>query len=273
MTTYAIGDVQGCYDELQALLEMIQFDPAHDQLWFAGDLVNRGPQSLQVLRFTKQLQSAAVVVLGNHDIHLLSLANGHPYKDHTLYDVLTAADCQELVDWLRQQPLLHYDANLGYAMTHAGILPAWSLSEAQQYAREVETVLQRADYAKCLDHLYGNEPNHWQPDLNGWPRIRFIVNVFTRMRFCTPDSQLEFTATGEVGSQPPGYLPWFQVPDRATQDVNIIFGHWAALKGVTHTPHVFALDTGCVWGGSLTALQLDNQRCFSVRSKIRKLNE
>lgn len=272
MATYAIGDVQGCYSELQELLAAIKFDPQADRLWFAGDLVNRGPNSLEVLRFVKNLGNA-VVVLGNHDLHLLSLANGHPYKDHTMYDVLAAPDCQELIDWLRQQPLLHYDAKLGYLMTHAGLPPQWSLAQAQNYAEEVETQLNDDRYAEFLDHIYGNQPDTWREDLTGWDRLRYIVNALTRLRFCTPSGKLDLVSVGKAGSQPPGFLPWFQVQNRACRDVNIVFGHWAALEGVTHTPQVFALDTGCAWGGSLTALRLEDRQLFEVRSKIRKLIE
>jgi bis(5'-nucleosyl)-tetraphosphatase (symmetrical) len=263
MPTYAIGDVQGCYDELQALLDHIAFNPAQDQLWFAGDLVNRGHQSLQVLRFIRDLPNA-VVVLGNHDIYLLSLANGHPFKDHTVQDVLTAPDCQELIDWLRRQPLLHYDPRLNYVMTHAGVLPQWSLIQAQHYAREVEAVLQSDDYAQHLDDLYGDQPDQWQENLSGYDRLRFIVNAFTRMRFCTRDGQLNFSCTGKISSAPKDMLAWFQVPHRAIGDTPIVFGHWAALEGKTQAPGVFGLDTGCVWGGSLTAMRLEDGEQFSV---------
>lgn len=270
MTTYAIGDVQGCYDELQALLALIRFDPSQDQLWFAGDLVNRGHQSLQVLRFIRSLNNA-VVVLGNHDIHLLALANGHAYKDHTLYDVLAAPDRQELVDWLRQQPLLHYDASLGFLMTHAGLLPQWGVAQAQGYAQEVAAILRSDQYAQSLEYLYGNYPDQWRPDLTGWDRLRFIVNAFTRMRFCGADGKLDFNHTGKVGSQPAGYLPWFQLPNPALHNTAIVFGHWAALAGDTAVPEIFALDTGCAWGGALTAMRLEDRQRFSVRSNTRKV--
>jgi bis(5'-nucleosyl)-tetraphosphatase (symmetrical) len=269
MPTYAIGDVQGCYDELQDLLQCIAFDPQQDVLWFTGDLVNRGHQSLHVLRFVRSLPRAQVV-LGNHDIHLLSLANGHPFEKHTLQDVLAAPDCQELVDWLRRQPLLHEDAQLGYVMSHAGVFPHWSLAQAQRYAREVEQVLQRPDYADHLDSLYGNQPNQWHADLAGHDRLRFIVNAFTRMRFCTLEGELDFLQTGKIGSQPDHLLPWFAVPHRAIGAVPIVFGHWAALGG--QIPEgiapVFALDTGCAWGASLTAMRLEDSQLFSVPSRV-----
>lgn len=269
MPTYAIGDVQGCYDELRDLLQCIAFDPQKDALWFTGDLVNRGHQSLQVLRFIRSLPCAQVV-LGNHDIHLLSLANGHRFKNHTVQDVLAAPDCQELVDWLRQQPLLHYDAQLGYVMTHAGVFPHWSLAQAQAYAREVEQVLQRADYADHLESLYGNQPNQWHADLAGYDRWRFIVNAFTRMRFCTLEGELDFLHLGKIGSQPGHLLPWFTLPHRAIGDTPIVFGHWAALEGKVQgeSAQVFALDTGCAWGASLTAMRLEDRQLFSVPSRM-----
>jgi bis(5'-nucleosyl)-tetraphosphatase (symmetrical) len=270
MSIYAIGDVQGCYDELQELLALVKFDPAQDTLWFAGDLINRGPHSLQTLRFIKSLPRA-VVVLGNHDIHLLALANGHPFRQHTLHEVLAAPDCQELVDWLRRQPLLHYDAGLGYVMTHAGLLPQWSLAAAAGYAKELEAVLQRDDYATTLEHLYGNQPDCWEETLAGWGRLRFIMNAFTRMRFCTPHGKLDFGNNGPVGTQLPGYYPWFELPRDADTELKIVFGHWAALAGVTHNSRVFALDTGCAWGGSLTAMRLEDSQRFSVRSKMVKV--
>jgi len=263
MSTYAIGDVQGCYDELQALLKCIAFDPTQDQLWFAGDLVNRGPKSLEVLRFIRSLPNA-IVVLGNHDLYLLLLANGHPHKNHTLQDVLLAPDCQILINWLRQQPLLHYDARLNYLMTHAGLFPQWSLAQAQSYAQEVEAILHRDDYLIHLQPLLGNQPDRWDENLNGYDRLRFIINAFTRMRFCTLGGQLDFTHTGKIGSQPNHLLAWFEVPNRTSQDIPVVFGHWAALEGKVHPPNVFELDTGCVWGGSLTAMRLEDRQFFSV---------
>jgi bis(5'-nucleosyl)-tetraphosphatase (symmetrical) len=272
MGTYAIGDVQGCYDELQALLHHIAFNPHKDTLWFAGDLVNRGPKSLEVLRFIRDLP-AAKVVLGNHDIHLLSLANGHPHPEHTLHAVIAAPDCTALIDWLRQQPLLHYDADLGYLMTHAGVLPQWTLAQAQTYAHEVENLLQQDDYADHLHHLYGNEPNQWREDLSGYDRWRFITNAFTRMRFCTLEGHLDFMHTGKVGSQPNTLHAWFDVPHRALGDIPIIFGHWAALEGKTNAKNVFEVDTGCAWGGSLTAMRLEDRQLFSVPSQMQASGE
>jgi len=289
VATYAIGDVQGCYNELQDLLQHITFDRDRDTLWFAGDLVNRGPNSLEVLRFVKNLPNP-VIVLGNHDLHLLSIANGHPFKDHALFDVLHAPDRDELIDWLRCQPLMHYDKKLGFAMVHAGIPPQWSLKQAIRYAAEVEAVLQSDQYPEFLEHLYGNKPTRWSNSLKGWSRLRFITNALTRMRFCDASGKLDLTSKGKVGTQPTGYLPWFQVPGRASEDINIIFGHWAALEGrvdipaetipaeksgktgkTGDAPRLFALDTGCVYGAYLTALRLEDKQLFQVRSKVTKL--
>lgn len=262
MPTYAIGDIQGCFDEFQALLELIQFDPAHDHLWVAGDLVNRGSKSLAVLRAIKNLN--AVVVLGNHDFHLLAITYGHSYGKHTMQDILTAPDRDELIDWLRRQPLLHYDAKLDYLLVHAGLLPQWSLEQAQQYAKEVETVLASDRCAEFLTHLYGNTPTQWDPNLGSWDRLRFITNVFTRIRFCDTEGHLDLTSKGKLDSQLPGFSPWFKLPSHLPPDIKIVFGHWAALEGKTDTPHRYAIDTGCVWGRSLTALRLEDEQLFSV---------
>ncbi len=268
MATYAIGDVQGCFDELQELLQLLNFDREKDTLWFAGDLVNRGPKSLEVLRFIKNLPKS-VVVLGNHDLHLLSIAHGHPFKDHALFEVLAAPDREELITWLRHQPLLHYDQKLAYVMVHAGIPPQWSLQEAKRHAHEVEKVLHSSAYAEFLEHLYGNKPTKWHSSLKGWGRLRFITNAFTRIRFCDPQGNLDLSTKGVIGSQPSGYLPWFEIPGRAMEKERIVFGHWAALDGKTDNPNVFALDTGCVWGRYLTALRLEDAQRFAVRSKIK----
>lgn len=269
METYAIGDVHGCYDELQELLQLIDFQPDTHCLWFTGDLVNRGPDSLAVLRFVKALPHK-VVVLGNHDIHLLAIANGHLFKDHSLHSLLTAEDKAELLQWLRQQPLVHYDAELGYALLHAGTLPQWSIQETQDHANEVTSFLRGDKHPQLLEHLYGKQPNQWSDHLSGWERLRFITSVLTRLRFCNAQGTLDLTTKGQLGAQPAGYLPWFQIPSRKTRSINIIFGHWAALNGETHTAHAHALDTGCVWGGALTAMRLSDQKRFSVRSRVAK---
>jgi bis(5'-nucleosyl)-tetraphosphatase (symmetrical) len=263
MATYAIGDVQGCFDELHALLTQIHFDPAHDHLWFAGDLINRGLQSLQVLRFVKSLPNA-VVVLGNHDLHLLALAGGNLYQNHTLQAVLSAPDREELVNWIRHLPLLHYDVHLGYAMVHAGLPPQWTLVQAQRYAEEVTTLLRSERWSELMANLYSNLPTEWDDALEGWPRLRYIVNALTRMRFCDANGRLELIYKGKIGGQPTGYWPWFKIPERRTKTLPIIFGHWAALRGEVDEPHVYALDTGCIWGNRLTAMRLEDKKQFSV---------
>lgn len=266
MPTYAIGDVQGCFDELQALLKKINFDSEQDELWFVGDLINRGPKSLEVLQFIKNLPRVKVV-LGNHDLHLLALAQGASYSHHTLNPILNSPQLKEYTDWLRQMPLLYHDTKLNYVMVHAGIYPQWNLIEAKKYARELETALQKNDMSELLKNLYGDQPNSWDEKLSGWERLRFITNVFTRMRFCTLDGKLDLQEMGKVGTQSSDLLPWFKIPDRKTKNEKIIFGHWAALQGKTDEPNVFAVDTGCVWGNSLTAMRLEDQQKFSVTCK------
>ncbi|RRQ22323.1 symmetrical bis(5'-nucleosyl)-tetraphosphatase [Thiohalobacter thiocyanaticus] len=262
MAVYAIGDVQGCLDELQRLLDRLHFDPAADRLWFAGDLVNRGPQSLETLRFIRALGGRVVSVLGNHDLHLLAISR---YADRlkardTLLPILEAPDRDELLDWLRQRPLFHHDATLGYSLVHAGLPPQWDLDLAQSCSREVEAVLR--DDTHCRDflaHMYGNQPDTWSAQLTGHDRLRFIVNACTRLRYCTPEGMMEFRHSGPPGSQPPGFLPWFEAPGRASRGLNVLFGHWASLGTVT-SPGVHPLDTGCVWGHQLTALRLDTDK-------------
>lgn len=259
MAVYAIGDIQGCYDELQELLASLHFDRHQDRLWFVGDLVNRGPKSLETLRFVRGLGPAAVSVLGNHDLHLLAAAHGiHPgsVDDDTLEPILAAPDREELIDWLRRLPLLHYDGKLGYLMVHAGLPPQWDLALAQRCAAEVEAVLRGDRLEAFLSRMYGNKPKHWSENLEGWDRLRFIVNCFTRMRFCDRDGRLELKCTGAPGSQPEGYYPWYEIPGRASIGTNIIFGHWSTLQSVD-VPGVYPTDSGCLWGGQLTALRID----------------
>ncbi len=266
MATYAIGDLQGCYTPLQKLLEHIQFDPNKDILWFTGDIVNRGPESLFTLRFIKNLGDRQRTVLGNHDLHLLAVAHNTllEKKADTLKEILTAPDRDELIQWLLQQPLLHHDESLGFTMVHAGLAPSWSLEIAKQLAKEVEQVLQAPDVQNFFTHMYGSLPDRWDPYLQGFDRLRCITNYFTRMRFCYLDGRLELNFKGKIGDQPPGLIPWFQIPNRVNASLKIIFGHWAALSGVTETPNVFALDTGCVWGRCLTAMRLEDGKRFSV---------
>ncbi|MDR3478064.1 MAG: symmetrical bis(5'-nucleosyl)-tetraphosphatase [Gammaproteobacteria bacterium] len=268
MSTYAIGDIQGCFDPLERLLALIEFDPDKDSLWFTGDLVNRGPKSLATLRFIKNLGERHHTVLGNHDLHLLAVAHGaHPGSDDdSIAEILAAPDRDELLNWLRQQPLLHHDATLGYTMAHAGIAPAWDLEKAQALAKEVENVLQSDEASQFFHHMYGNRPDFWQDDLQGWERLRCITNYFTRMRFCYEDGRLDLRNKGTIDSHAGNLVPWFRVKNRANADLDIIFGHWAALAGITHTPNTFALDTGCVWGYCLTAMRLEDQKRFQVLS-------
>ncbi len=260
MATYAIGDVQGCFDELQALLERVGFNRTHDRLWFVGDLVNRGPKSLAVLRFVRELGERAVVVLGNHDLHLITQHEGfeRKRKDDTFDDVLGAPDAQELVDWLRARPMMHAEGN--WAMVHAGLLPRWTIQFALKLGKEVETALRAPDYRDFLANMYGGKPARWDDALAGWDRLRVIVNAMTRMRFCTPEGAMEFHASG--AEPPAGYSAWY---DTRRDQETIVFGHWSAL-GLRLTEKLAALDTGCVWGGALSALRLEDRWLVQVPS-------
>ncbi|WP_024298245.1 symmetrical bis(5'-nucleosyl)-tetraphosphatase [Methylomicrobium lacus] len=254
MAIYAIGDVQGCYDDLLRLLDRIAFDPATDYLWMAGDLVNRGPKSLEVLRFVKSLGERAVTVLGNHDLHLVAAhASGIVHKKDTFRPVLEAEDADELIDWLRRQPLFH--TNGEFCLLHAGLPPQWDLEKTQAMAALAEQVLQGDDYRSFLQEMYGNQPNLWSDDLEGVPRLRFIVNCFTRMRFLDAEGRLDFTHDGRPGSQPPHLMPWFAAPNRKNADLRIVFGHWSQV-GYYEGHNCYGIDTGCLWGGQLTALRL-----------------
>jgi bis(5'-nucleosyl)-tetraphosphatase (symmetrical) len=258
MAVFAVGDLQGCFDELKQLLDRIHFDPAEDSLWFTGDLVNRGSQSLEALRYVKALGRHAVCVLGNHDLHLLAVAAGaaHSKPGDTLDEVLAAPDRDELLHWLRQLPLMYHDTALGYTLVHAGLPPQWDLALALSAAHELEAALRDTAHPEFFRHMYGNEPRRWSPELTGMERLRFIVNCFTRMRYCNPEGDLDLKAKGAPGSQPPGFLPWFEIPGRLSHDLHILFGHWSTV-GEIQGQNVHALDTGCVWGGRLTALRLD----------------
>jgi bis(5'-nucleosyl)-tetraphosphatase (symmetrical) len=259
-TTYAIGDVQGCYDGLIKLLACINFDFKQDSLWFCGDLVNRGPNSLETLLFIKSLKAQAKIVLGNHDMHLIACYyNTHFCKpSDTLESILKHPQAEELIEWLCQQPLCHWDQNLGFAMTHAGFPPIWSLKQTITLSKEVEDVLKSPTKRLTLiNQIYGNQPDCWNFKLSGIDRLRCIINYLTRMRFINADSKLELTSKESIDKTPEGYLPWFQYPNPATNEAQLIFGHWAALKGITHQAKIHALDTGYVWGESLTALCLE----------------
>lgn len=266
MSTYAIGDIQGCHDELQQLLELIKFDPATDQIWFTGDLVNRGPKSLETLRFVKGLGERAITVLGNHDLHLLAVwqhKHKHFKSNDTLAPIFEAADAEELLEWLRHQPLMHYDKQLDYAMLHAGLPPQWNREEALARAAEVEEVLRGERFHEFLSHMYGNKPNRWSDKLDGWDRLRFIVNCFTRMRFVRDDGKLEFKHKGEVDDKPEDYLPWFELEWRNSRKQRLVVGHWSAL-GLYQQNNINAIDTGCLWGNALTALHLESGKAIQL---------
>lgn len=263
MSTYAIGDLQGCFVTLQSLLAHIKFDAARDRLWFVGDLVNRGAGSLDCLRFVKDLGDRAVTVLGNHDLHLLAVAEGFAKlrANDTLTDILDAPDRAALLQWLRQQKMLHVEG--GFALVHAGLHPAWSWAEAQGLAREVETALQGADYRDLLRHMYGNDPDHWQADLNGYARLRFAINVFTRMRALKADDRLDMKYKGTLNEIPASLRAWFDAPSSREPSHTIVAGHWSAL-GVHVREDFVGLDAGCVWGRELAALRLDDRAVFRV---------
>src|SRR6478736_4179900 len=267
MATWAIGDLQGCLDPLQRLLERIRFDPANDRLWFCGDLVNRGGQSLETLRLVHSLRANSVVVLGNHDLSLLAIGERRPEEQRKvntdLQRVLLADDARTLLDWLRMQPLLHADRALGWMMVHAGLAPKWTTQLAEKHAREVESRLHGDNYRRVLKNMYGDSPE-WSPRLGGSERDRAIINIFTRMRYCSPRGRIAFEHKGEPGTQPPGLYPWYSVPGRATRDLKIVSGHWSTL-GLFVGLGVHALDTGAVWGGKLTALQLDAETLHVVQ--------
>ncbi len=272
MPNYVVGDIQGCYDPLRKLLEQLDFDPARDRLWSVGDLVNRGPRSLDTLRFLKSLGSAFTCVLGNHDLHLLALHygafNGGRRRD--MADVLDAPDCAELCEWLRFLPMVHYEVlptdkgHEAFLMVHAGLAPGWNLMQVLRYAREVETALQGNKYKKFLKKMYGDEPDIWHDELRGMKRLRVLTNYFTRIRFCNKETQLNLAIKTGPGTAPKGFKPWYKY-QKLNRDMNILFGHWATLEGKTNTPNVYALDTGCVWGRKLTAMRLEDKRIFSTQ--------
>lgn len=260
MAIYAVGDVQGCYDELRVLLDAIRFDPDTDKMWFVGDLVNRGPKSLKTLRFVKGMGDAAICVLGNHELHLLALAlsESAPATPRDLQKILNAKHRDELIDWLRHQPLAHYDKQLDTLMVHAGVIPQWSVKEVIARAAEVEEALQGKRPEKFLNAMYGTKPDTWSDDLTGNDRLRFITNSLTRIRFLTPKGKLDFDEKLGPKDASPELTPWYKAKNRKTADTRIVFGHWSTL-GLMDKPKLLSLDTGCVWGGALTAIQLDGQ--------------
>ncbi|MDJ0926813.1 MAG: symmetrical bis(5'-nucleosyl)-tetraphosphatase [Gammaproteobacteria bacterium] len=269
MAIYAIGDVQGCYNELEALLDKIQPDSERDELWFVGDLVNRGPHSLEVLRLVRDLGRQAVVTLGNHDLHLLALALAEKIKvrDHDLDAVLAAPDRDELIDWLRRRPLAHYRPELNTLMVHAGVAPQWNPLQTVKLAREVSKVLKGETAPAFLKAMYGKKPDYWSPELSGKDRLRFITNALTRIRMCHKDGRLDFDAKGPPADAPKKLRPWFEMPDRATSSVRVVFGHWSAL-GLLQQDNLLGLDTGCIWGRKLTAARIDGPvKIVAVKSR------
>jgi bis(5'-nucleosyl)-tetraphosphatase (symmetrical) len=260
MARYAIGDIQGCCDELRALLARLNFSADRDELWFVGDLVNRGPQSLDTLRFVRALGANATVVLGNHDLHLLAIAYGtkrKPKEGDTLDDVLQAPDREQLLEWLLGRPLAVYDEPRGDFLVHGGLVPDWTPRQAANLAREVEAVL-RDDSRTLFDSMYGNKPDKWDEKLRGMDRLRFVINAFTRMRYVTSDGRIDLKQKDAPGEQDEGFVPWFDAPGRASRDVRVVCGHWSTL-GLKRREDLLALDTGCVWGGRLTAVNLDTE--------------
>jgi bis(5'-nucleosyl)-tetraphosphatase (symmetrical) len=263
MAIYAIGDLQGCLAPLERLVDRIAFDPSRDRLWFVGDLVNRGPDSAGCLRFVKGLGSAAITVLGNHDLHLLCVAAGieKSRPRDTLAGLLAAPDRDELLDWLRYRPLMHVEG--AHAMVHAGLLPEWTVFRARELAGEVETVLRGSGWRRFLAHLYGNHPARWQDSLAGDDRLRAIVNAMTRLRVCTREGEMELSFKGEPGEPHPHRIPWFDMPGRASTTHTIVCGHWSAL-GLYVGDNVLSLDSGCVWGRTLTAVRMEDRRLYQV---------
>jgi bis(5'-nucleosyl)-tetraphosphatase (symmetrical) len=258
MARYAIGDLQGCAAELRALLEVIRFSADRDRLWFVGDLVNRGPQSLECLRLIRALGDNAVVVLGNHDLHLLARAFGSRLRDKagdTLQEVLRAPDRMPILQWLLERPLAYQDPLHGELLIHAGLVPQWTVPQTLALAQEVRTALLAAP-EDFFDHMYGDKPDQWTAELAGTDRLRFVVNTLTRLRVCTAAGRVALKAKGPPNPGAAALLPWFEIPDRASRGTRIIFGHWSTL-GYVNAHGVIGLDTGCVWGGALTAVNLD----------------
>ncbi len=269
MATYAIGDIQGCYKTLRYLLTEIHFNPQHDRLWLVGDVINRGMGSLAVLQYLYDLQDRITLVLGNHDLHFLAVAaNVAPLKKtDTFHDILEYSEMDRLCAWLRQQPLLHYDSHYDALMTHAGLYPLWDLATAQSLAQEVKSLLQGKEYVDFLKVLYGNQPDRWNENLEGFDRGRFIVNALTRMRVVSTDGRLELDYKDDLEHCPSGYLPWFQLPLLIEPRTRLIFGHWAQCILPIPYQNFYQLDTGCAWGRQLTALRLEDERVWRVENQ------
>jgi bis(5'-nucleosyl)-tetraphosphatase (symmetrical) len=263
MATYAVGDIQGCFYSFQRLLEKITFNPQADKLWLVGDIINRGAGSLEVLRWVYQHRASIVMVLGNHDLHTLAVAEGFAtqHRADTLSALLAAPDRDELLTWLRHQAMIHGEH--GYVMVHAGLLPQWTVTEALALGAEIEAALRGPQYREFLSQMYGNKPTRWSEELEGVDRWRIITNAMTRLRLCTETGDMDFKFKGELADVPDGYMPWFEVPSRLSKGNTIIFGHWSAL-GLQQRPNLLAIDTGCLWGGRLTALRLEDRKIFQV---------
>lgn len=263
MATYAIGDIQGCFSALKLLLETIHFDPQQDEIWLVGDLVNRGRESAAVLRWAMSLGDKLVTVLGNHDLHLLAVAAGHekPRRGDTLDEILAAPDREAMLDWLRHQHMIY--AAQGWLLVHAGLLPQWTVAQAIALGHEVELALRADNYRDFLGQMYGNQPDHWEEGYTGIERLRVITNAMTRLRVCKLDGSMDFDFKAEPSARPQDTLPWYDMPQRRSQDANIVFGHWSALGLNVGGRHV-ALDTGCLWGGQLSALRLQDKQVFQV---------
>ena len=264
MSTYVVGDIQGCHESFLELLQAVDFNPAKDKLWITGDLVNRGEDSLAVLRWCMEHDDAVVAVLGNHDLHLLAVAEGFvpPHRKDTLEMILGAPDRQEVLDWLRHRPMAHRQGK--WLMVHAGLAPDWTGDDAETHARELEHALRSPKWKKFFKRMYGNEPRRWSPALEGQDRLRFLANAFTRTRYLHRDGSLEFQHKLGLGTAPADLTPWFDFPGRRSTDVRVLIGHWSAL-GLLVRKDVVALDTGCLWGGALTAFRLEDEQCFQVR--------
>jgi bis(5'-nucleosyl)-tetraphosphatase (symmetrical) len=268
MATYAIGDIQGCYEEFARLLDLIDFRSDRDRLWLLGDLINRGRENLAVVRKVMELGSAAITVLGNHDLHFLAIhRGGHSVnRADTFGDVLESKQVDDISDWYRHQPLLHRDKKLGYAMAHAGIPHVWTMKQARTLAREVEEVIQGSGCERYFKEMYGNDPQCWRDDWEGMARWRIITNYFTRMRLMDGSGCLDFSHKGPLSDAPEELIPWFELRAQHPLKHKILFGHWAALEGHTGQDRIINLDTGCVWGRSLTALCLEDGVVHSVKA-------
>lgn len=270
MATYAIGDIQGCFHQLKELLVKLDFRSDKDQVWFAGDIVNRGPDSLKTIRFIKSLEDNAITVLGNHDLHLLAVANGRRKQGRkdTIQDILEAKDSEQLLNWLIHRPLMHYQEKNNVCLVHAGIHPSWSTKQALEYAAEVEAILQSSKAHEFFHHMYGDKPGKWSSNLTGWDRLRFITNSFTRMRYIRDDLKLCLKEKGAPGKQGGDIRPWFEL-ESTDRDLNIVFGHWSTLKD-PKLKNLYPLDTGCLWGGKLTALKINHKMKKSISIKCPK---